>query len=245
MASVRVHADDVALSEPVLVEGLPGVGLVGKLAADHLVEQFEMECYASVHCEGLPEVAVYGENSRAVKPPVRIYADADRDLLALTSDVPVSPAVAGEFAACVTGWLAEAGVVPIYPSGLPEETDGVPAMHGVGTGEGGDLLEAADVAPPPGNGMVSGPTGALLAAAREADLTAVGLVVQSNPQFPDPEAARVLLQDGIEPIADVAVDTGPLAEQADQIADAREHLARQMQQADEESSRARPLGMYQ
>ena len=59
MARVQVHADDVELDSPVLVEGLPGTGLVGKITADNLVEQFDMSLYGSLYCEGLPDVAVY------------------------------------------------------------------------------------------------------------------------------------------------------------------------------------------
>ena len=37
-----------ALDDPVLVEGLPGVGHVGKLAAEHLLEEFDAELVARV-----------------------------------------------------------------------------------------------------------------------------------------------------------------------------------------------------
>ncbi|MEF8882717.1 MAG: PAC2 family protein, partial [Halapricum sp.] len=51
MAHVNVHREDLDFDEPVLVEGLPGLGLVGKIAADHLVDTFEMDHYASIHCD--------------------------------------------------------------------------------------------------------------------------------------------------------------------------------------------------
>jgi len=235
----------VELDDPVMIEGLPGVGLVGKIAADHLVETFDMNYYAACRCDGLPDVAVYGEDERSVKPPVRIYADEERDLLALQSDVPVSPAAATEFAGCIVGWLADNGVFPIYASGLSEEKGDVPALYGVGTSDGAATLETHDIDPPTENGLISGPTGALVAESAQLRLDGAALVVQANQQFPDPEAARRLLVDGIGPLAGIEVDTSVLVEQAERIADARENLAQQMQQADEESTRAQPLGMYQ
>ena len=244
MAQIQVHTD-LQLESPVLVEGLPGIGLVGKIAADHLVSSFEMEHYASCHCEGLPKVAVYRDGDPSVRPPVRIYADEERDLLVLQSDVPVSPERAASFSTCVTGWLAEHDVTPIYLSGLAEEKDGVPEMYGIATGEGDTLLEENGIDGPNENGMVSGPTGALLADANDADIDSVGLIVQANAKFPDPEAARILTIEGIEPIAGIDVETEALVEQAEEIADARQQLAKQMQQAEEESSQAEPLGMYQ
>ncbi|MXR52024.1 proteasome assembly chaperone family protein [Halovenus sp. WSH3] len=245
MAHITEHVD-LDLDSPILVEGLPGVGLVGKIAANHLVETFEMDHYASCHCDGLPRAATYEEGDRAVRPPVRIYADEDQDLLVLQSDVPVSPESAPEFATCVTGWLAEQGVLPVYLSGLPSEKEDVPEMYGVGVGAAQDRLAEHGVDAPSESGMISGPTGALLAEASEQELEAIGLVVEANAQFPDPEAARVLLVDGIEPFLSTEIETEKLVDQAEEIAEAREKLAQRMQEANQqESSQARPLGMYQ
>lgn len=204
-----------------------------------------MTYYGACHCEGLPNVAVYEEGGYDVRPPVRLYADGDRDLLVLQSDVPVSPDSATDFATCVTGWLVEHDVTPLYLSGRAEEKEGVPELYGIATGDGGELLTEYDIPEPSESGLVSGPTGALLAEAAEQDLTGAGLVVQANAQFPDPEAARVLLTEGVEPLAGIDVDTEALVEQADRVAEAREQLAQQMQEAEDESTRAQPLGMYQ
>ncbi|WP_436932381.1 proteasome assembly chaperone family protein [Halosimplex halobium] len=245
MAEVQVRRADIELDAPTLVEGLPGVGLVGKIAADHLVDALDMTHYASLHCEGLPEVAVFGEDDPTYDPPVRVYADEQRDLLALQSDVPVSPNVADDFAACLTGWLAERDATALYVSGLPAEKEGVPGLYGVASGDATDLLEEHDISPPAESGVISGPTGALLYEANRGDLDALGLVVEANRNFPDPEAARVLLLDGVGPIAGVDVDTEHLVEQAEEISQARENLAKRMQEAQEESSKAQPMGMYQ
>lgn len=228
-----------------LVEGLPGVGLVGKIAADHLVETFEMTEYASVHCEGLPEIAVYREGDGQVKPPVRLYADEERDLLVLQSDAPVSTSAADEFATCLTGWLADNDVTPIYLSGMPAKRDGAASMYGIATGDGQRLLDEVDIGAPSIDGAVTGPTGALLHAAGIRGMTGLGLVVEADKQFPDPAASQVLLRDGVGPLAGIDVDTDALIEQAEEISEAKADLAAQMQQADEESTSAKPLGMFQ
>jgi uncharacterized protein len=246
MARVVDHVDDLGVESPYLLEGLPGVGLVGKIATDHLVSQWDMRHVASCHCEGIPDVAVYGEGEYAVRPPVRIYADAERNLLALQSDVPISPQAATEFASCVTEWLEAKEVTPIYLTGLATGEKGdVPGLYGVATGAGGDTLREHDISPPPESGLVSGPTGGLIAEANERGLDSVGLIVESNPQFPDPEAARAVLTNGVGPITDTEIDTDQLVEQAEEIADAKETLAQRMQQESEDSSAAQPVGMYQ
>jgi uncharacterized protein len=237
---------DLDLDSPWLVEGLPGAGLVGKIACDHLVETFDMEYAAGIHCSGIPKVAVYRAENSTLRPPVRIYADESRDLLVLQSDVPVSPSSASDFAGCITGFLADHDATPIYLSGLSEDRDGTPEVYGVGVAEGVDLVADAGIVPPRQGGLVSGPTGALLAAAEERGLDAVGLVAQTDAKFPDPEAARAVLDSGVAPLTDIDVETESLVEHAEEIRKAREQLAQRLQEADEdESSQAQPIRGFQ
>ncbi|MFC6825432.1 proteasome assembly chaperone family protein [Halopelagius fulvigenes] len=246
MAHINVLAEDVSLSEPTLIEGLPGVGLVGKIAADHAVEEFEMTHYANVHCDGVPRVAVYQEGDATLRSPVRLYADEERNLLVLQSDVPIRPDSAAELADCLSNWFDDEAILPVFLSGIPKEQAGdVPELYGVGVGDGTQMLADADIGEPAEAGLVSGPTGALLNDAVERGRTAVGLIVESDPQFPDPAAARVILENGIEPLTGVEIPSDDLVDHAEDIRDAKERLAKRMQSADEESTQARPLGMYQ
>jgi len=246
MARISIVDDGVTLDEPTLIEGFPGVGLVGKIATDHLIETHEMSHYANVHCNGLPRVTVYRESNPELTTPVRLYADVKRDLVALRSDVPVNPRAATEFAGCLDGWLGETDVFPVFLSGLARERgDESPTLYGVSTGNGGDALARANVRDPPEAGLVSGPTGAMLAASLERGRDAVGLVVESDPRFPDPAASQRLIRDGIDPIAGIETPTDGLVEQVTEIRNAKRALAERMREADEESSQAEPLKMYQ
>ena len=247
MGSITVR-NDVDLDEPILVEGLPGIGLVGKIAVDHLVDELDMVYHASIDCDGLPEVAIYREDERDIQPPVRLYADEERDLVALQSDVPVSPSRAPDFAECLTTWMEELGATPVFLSGRANEKEAgeIPSVYGVATGDGAQLLDELDVDRPTETGVVSGPTGALLNRAGRIGLDAVGLIVESDPQFPDPEAARMLIEHGINPITEIDLDTDSLVEQAENIREQKEQLANRMQEVEgNESSEAQPLRMFQ
>jgi uncharacterized protein len=79
----------------------------------------------------------------------------------------------------------------------------------------------------------------------ETGRTAIGLIVESDPRFPDPEAARVLIKNGIEPLVGIEVPVDDLVDRAEQIREAKERLAKRMQSGGEESTQARPIGMYQ
>jgi uncharacterized protein len=247
MAAVDIKRPAESFDDPLLIEGFPGAGLVGKIATDHLIEELGMVHYANVHCEDLPTVALY-EESGVLSTPVRLFADPDTDVLALRSDVPVSPDAAEQVATCLADWYDRHDVTPVYCSGLPEERDEAPpALFGVATGhgDGDDRLQAAGIDHPGEVGVVSGPTGALLSTAVTTGRSALGLVVETDPRFPDPEAASVLLRDGVEPLTGVSVAVDDLVGRAEEIRKAREQFAARMQEAGEESSRAQPLRMYQ
>lgn len=236
------------VEEPYIVEGLPGVGLVGKIAADHIVEEFGMSLYAECECPGLPDVAVFDESSFSVKAPVRIYADEEKNMLVLQSDVPVSSRKAECFAGCLTEWFIDNDVTPLFLSGLPKqrESEDIPSLYGVATGGSGESLRDLGVDPPEKSGFISGPTGALINEARENSLNSVGLIADTDPRFPDPAASRVVIKQGIQPITGLEIDTEELVERSEEIMEARERLAKQMQESgDEESTRAAPVGMYQ
>lgn len=246
MAHVEIHAD-VELDEPTLVEGMPGVGLVGKIATDHVISELSMEYFGSVRCPGLPKVAVYSSGSSRLFPPVRLYASEEHDLVALRSDVPVSPTEVSAFAECVSGWLEEQSAFPIYVSGSPADVsdDDDRAMYGVATGEAGRRLTGHGIEAPGTDGVWSGPTGALLARAGEVGMDAVGLIVESDPQFPDPEAACTYLERGISPLAGVEVDDSELRERAEDIREEQQQFAQQMGGDGDDSSRVEARGMFQ
>ena len=113
------------------------------------------------------------------------------------------------------------------------------------TGEAGDILAVHDIAPPDERGAISGPTGALLYEASRQHVDALGVIVEASGRFPDPAAATTLIETAVEPITGLAVETDTLLEQAEEIRATRQQLARRMQQAQEESSKAEPVGMYQ
>ncbi|ELZ21104.1 hypothetical protein C475_19138 [Halosimplex carlsbadense 2-9-1] len=250
MSHLVLHDDTLQFDRPVFVDGLPGLGLVGKLAADHLIDAFEMTYFASIECPSLPPVAAYLGTEFDVVPPVRIYADEQRDLLALQSETPVSPDIVADFAGCLSGLLDDIDALPMYVSGLgqgdPENLDRERALYGVSTGDGDEILRDSDIGPPVETGVWSGPTGALLNEARTGGSTALGLIVESDVQFPDPEAACVLLERAVEPIADVDIDVASLREHAAEIRAEKRAFAEQLSEPEQnESSMVEPSYMYQ
>lgn len=239
--------DDVELDSPTLVEGLPGVGLVGKIAADHILDELGLVEYGAIDIDSNPPVAVFEEGDREVKSPMRLFASPEDDLLVLQSAVPIEAVSAEEFFETFTEWVADADVTPIYLAGIAEERDPgeTPGLYGISTGTGSDLLSEAAVEPPTDTGLIQGPGGALLREAKARGVEALGLLVEADPRFPDPAGAQQLIEQGIEPIADVEIDIQRLSDEAEEIVAKREQMIRQMEQAEEQGGQVSTRGMFQ
>jgi len=55
MKETLVHRiKEITLKDPILVEGLPGVGHVGKLVADHMVEELKAEKIIEIYSPHFP-----------------------------------------------------------------------------------------------------------------------------------------------------------------------------------------------
>lgn len=94
------------IKNPILIEGLPGIGLVGKLAADHMVRELKAEKIADVYSPHFPHQVVMQKNGaiRMLKNRIYYIKGKKNDLLILVGDVQ---AVTSEAQYEVTGKLLD------------------------------------------------------------------------------------------------------------------------------------------
>lgn len=236
--------NEMEFDDPYLVEGFPGVGLVAKIASDYIVEKLDMDLYAQFHSEQTPSMAVF-EDDYELRAAVRIYGSEEHNLLVLKSDAPVSSG-AGKFLANLNQWMDENSITPIYQLGIPAQTaDEEKKLFGASTGGKGPELEKLDINKPPGFGIITGPTGGLLKKAIRHEIPALGLAVTSDPKFPDPLAAKKLIDEGVKPVTGLDIETQQLEESSEMIKKQKERIAQQVQEAeDHETSQAYPTEMY-
>ena len=91
MKETFVHRiKEVTLKDPVLVEGLPGVGHVGKLVADHIVEELKAEKIIEIYSPHFPPQVIVKEDGTIKQVRNEIYAyqgnGNEPDLLILIGD---------------------------------------------------------------------------------------------------------------------------------------------------------------
>ena len=60
--------EDVELNNPVFIEALPGIGHVGKLAADHMIDEFNATKFAEIYQKKTSCTTISKERSRNSRP---------------------------------------------------------------------------------------------------------------------------------------------------------------------------------
>jgi hypothetical protein len=79
------------LTEPLLIEGLPGIGDIGRLAADQLCEELKAELFAYIYSKDFPPQAMVKEGGAIglVKDKLSFY-HGKKDIIFLTGDSQAS-----------------------------------------------------------------------------------------------------------------------------------------------------------
>lgn len=90
--TIIVSKKGVKLKSPVMIEGLPGIGLVGKLATEHLIKELKAEKVAEVYSEHFPHQVLMLKKGTLRMLKNKFYAwknpkKGGHDLLMLVGDV--------------------------------------------------------------------------------------------------------------------------------------------------------------
>lgn len=94
------QVSNVKLNNPILIEGLPGIGNVGKIAVDFLVDNLNTKKIYEINSYSFPHSVFVNEENLVDLPSIGIYYKKGKqnDLLFLTGDVqPVDERACYEF----------------------------------------------------------------------------------------------------------------------------------------------------
>ncbi|OTF00538.1 proteasome assembly chaperone family protein [Halorubrum sp. SD683] len=222
-----IEIDEVAtpeLDDPVLIEGLPGVGHVGKLAAEHILEEFDGELVRRVYAtEFPPQVSVDDEGVAELTCAEFHAVETDgADLLVLTGDHQAG-SNAGHYRLTSTflDVAAEFGAERAFALGGVPTGELVEEYTVLGAVSDGDLtadLEDAGVefrADEPAGGIV-GVSGLMLGLGGRRGFDATCLMGETSGYLVDPKSARAVLE-VLEAVLDLRVDYESLEDRAEEM----------------------------
>lgn len=232
------------VSSPLVVVGLPTLGVVGTITAQYLVDQLDLPEVGGVYSPTFPPVGrVEGGRSGF---PVRLHAVEASCGLDLTCEhlvVGVSaflpgPAGAYQLADTLTAWSKQVDASGlVVPDGLLVPGEASDDVHGVAAlDEGVVTLEDAGVDPLE-QGMLGGFSAATVADGRRRGVNVISLLAESAPDHPDARAAARLVRVLDAFVPEIPIETKPLLEEARRIEEQAQALREQIEEGGEHASR--------
>jgi uncharacterized protein (TIGR00162 family) len=227
--------EEPELQEPVLVEGLPGVGHVGKLAAEHLVEELDGELVRRVYSTHLPpQVSVEDGLTQLACAEIHAVETDECDLLILTGDHQAQDTT-GHYglADTILDAAEQLGTERVFalggvPTGeLIEEYDVVGAVTGHPQREELETIGVEFREDEPAGGIV-GVSGLLLGLGERRGVPAACLMGETSGYLVDPKSAQAVLE-VLQSALGFEVDFGSLEERADEM----EEVVRKIQEMEQ------------
>ncbi len=226
MDTIEIHYEEKPkLKNPVFIEGLPGIGNVGKLAAEHLIDQMKGKKFAEIVSKHFPPQVVIEESGviRLVDNQL-FYAKRDGkkpDVIILTGDYQgLTPEGQYELSDFILRELKALNVKKIFTLGGYGIGRMIrkPRVLGAATEESlvkemkklGVVFSRNE----PGAGIV-GASGLLLGLGKYYGMESVCLMGETSGYFVDPKSARAVLEI-LAKILDVDVNYDELEAKAKQ-----------------------------
>jgi len=201
---------------PIVINGLPGVGLVGVIAVSHLISKLKMEEVAFFESDMLPPVVVLHKGLPC--SPMRIFRHGD--LLAVISEIAVPAVAVHQLAKAIVDWASSIKARLILSIGgipVPNRQDiEKPAVFATASDEKTlkDLRDRKIKIME--EGYMVGPYALILKYSAMAGIPSISLMAESFPNYPDPEAAATLILE-LNRLLGLDVDVSELIARGEEI----------------------------
>lgn len=191
----------IEIKNPVLIEGLPGMGMVGRIAARFLIRHFSARRFAELYSPHFPYYVLANKKGsvRLLRAEFFFWENpsGENNLVFLIGDSQAQT-IEGQYevANSILEFAAKLGVKTIVTvGGYRKEVEEAPKVIAVSTSS--ELLERAfeanAIVSPPGNPIV-GTAGLLLGLAKFKKIDALCLLGETRGYLPDPWAAKSILE---------------------------------------------------
>lgn len=218
--------EKVAPKQAVMLEGLPGVGNVGKLAAAHLIDELETRKVIELYSKHFPPQVLIDDGGvvKLVSNEIHYYQapEGTPDLFILTGEYQgLTPEGQYELCDIILNLCKELNVERIYTLGGYGLGKIVPSPRVLGAGTNEEVVEQMREAgvefskDEPGSGIV-GASGLLLGMGTLMGIEGGCLMGETSGYLVDPKSAQVVLE-VIQSLLKIEVDVSSLEEKAQQM----------------------------
>jgi len=199
--TIIIEKEKVELKNPVLVEGLPGLGTVGKIVTEYLIKETKAERFAELYSPHFSYYVLVDRrgNVRLLRNEFYLWRNTsgENDLVILTGDSQAQT-IEGQYevADSILEFAKAKGVrLVVTVGGYRDKVEGEPKVIAASTSPEvlRKAIKAGAVNSPDGSPVV-GTAGLLLGLARLKGMDALCLLGETLGYMPDPKAAKSVLK---------------------------------------------------
>jgi len=189
------------LNDPVLIEGLPGIGFVANITALHLIKELDAKLFAQIQSSAFQDLAVTTGKDGTYFPTNQFYyykgKDGERDLIILYGNTQALTTV-GQYELCgkILDIAEELGCRYILTVGGLRKDEKIDKPDIYCTASDTETLqEALDLGAKIMKGHIFGVAGLLVGLCKLRNMKGLCLLAETCGLYPDAEAAREVLKD--------------------------------------------------
>lgn len=237
---VKIITKPIKSQNPVLIEGFPGIGLVGNIASQQIIDELKMTYIGSIDSRYFPPIAILYEG--LINMPVRIYESEKFNLIIVVSDIPINPSVSYDISKAIVEWAESINAKEIISiAGIATMTENQKLFGAATNTEMLDRIK--DKVEVFQMGTISGISGSFMTECLIRGIPAISLLGATQSQNPDPRAAAVVI-DVLNSLYGFAIDTENLIEQAERIEIEMQKLAEEVKTTEQPAGPRKEFPMY-
>lgn len=216
--------EEIEIENPIFIEALPGIGHVGKLAADHIIDELNAIKFAEIYSPSFPPQVFVGEDGIIDSMINELYyveevGDEKLNFIILVGNTQgLSPE--GQYGICmdILEFIRPFNIKKIYTlggmaTGQPVEN---PVVYGAGTDNDNiDVLKEHNIKIRSNDGGIVGASGLFLSIGKRFGMNGSCLMGETPGYFIDAEAAEAVLLK-LSEILNFTINTDKLEERAEE-----------------------------
>jgi uncharacterized protein len=192
-----------------IIEGFPGFGLIGTISIEFLIEHLKTEKIGTVEMDEIPAMIAIHQNK--VIEPISIHYNKEHNIV-LVHAINIGKDLGWKLADLIVELAKELTakeIISLEGVGSPSSESNRVFYYSTGNGKVSKRL--LDAASPLVEGIIVGPTGALLA--RRLKVPLVALFAEAKSGLPDSKAAAEIIK-ALDAYTGLKIDPKPLIKQA-------------------------------
>ena len=197
----KIHIyEKPVLNDPVLIEGLPGIGFVANIAALHLIKELKAKLFAEIQSSSFQDIAMTTGNGGTYFPGNQLYyhkgKDGERDLIILYGNTQALTTV-GQYELCgkILDLSEELGCRYILTVGGLKKDEKIEKPDLYCTASDTETLQdALDLNIKIMKGHIFGVAGLLVGLCKLRNMKGLCLLAETSGMYPDAAAAQEIMK---------------------------------------------------